>query len=239
MNPVTFPEDGLLAQCQDRVAATGPNPYYLSAYRAAERAYWSKIADWMREDAALAPPRRCLDVGCAYGTLLLYAQALADCEVYGLDFLDCYLSPALAADAGIRFAVGNIELDPLPWPGPFDWIVFTEVLEHLNFQPLPTLLKLSSALSEDGRLYLSTPDAAQWGSTFKYYRRLADIPWPEESLRPGIVDDHVWQYTEQELFGVIEAAGLRVIRRGFSPGVGARHFNLVLGHGGTAGRAGG
>jgi SAM-dependent methyltransferase len=223
--------DWLLAQCQDRVAETEPNPYYLSAYRAAERAYWSLIPEWMREAALQTTPRSCLDVGCAYGTLLLYAQRLTRCEIYGLDFLDCYLSPALIDAANIRFAVGNIELDPLPWAHRFDWIIFTEVLEHLNFQPVPTLLKLSAALTEGGRLYLSTPDAAHWGSTFKYYRHFADIPWPDASLRAGIIDDHVWQYSADELHDIIRAAGLRIIRTGYSPGIGARHFNVVLGHG--------
>jgi len=231
-NPTrAFQEDDLLTQCQDIVECTDPNPYYLSAYRAAEQLYWSWIPVWMREDAVLSTPRRCLDVGCAYGTLLLYAQKLTGCEIYGLDFLDHYLSPALITASNIQFSVGNIELEPLPWPEKFDWIVLTEVLEHFNFQPLPTLRKLAAVLSKEGKLYLSTPDASQWGSTFKYYKKFSDIPWPDETLRATIVDDHVWQYTKQELMNVIEAAGLKVIRFDFSEGVGARHFNLVLGHG--------
>jgi predicted SAM-dependent methyltransferase len=46
----------------------------------------------------------------------------------------------------------------------------TEVLEHLNFHPVPTLKKVYNLLSENGALYLSTPDAYEWGKVNKYYQ---------------------------------------------------------------------
>lgn len=218
----------LLAEAQAEISARDPHPYYLQAYRAAEFAYWSEIPAWMAEDFTERRIRRCLDIGCAYGTLLRYVQLLTGCEAFGIDFVDTYLSPSLRSAGGIRFAVCNIELDALPWPPGFDVIVLTEVLEHFNFHPVPTLRKISGLLSPGGLLYLSTPDASQWGRVYKYYSSYRSMPMPAESLRHRIVDDHVWQYDRQELLEIMRDAGLHILRWSYSPGVVHRHFNLTL-----------
>jgi SAM-dependent methyltransferase len=218
----------LLEEAQAEVAALKPHPHYLSQYRAAETNYWQLIPDWIADDVAERRPARCLDIGCAYGTLLTYIKRLSGCAVDATDFTDIYLSPALQRKYSIRFAVNNIELDPFPWPPGYDIILLTEVLEHFNFQPTPTLKKIRHLLLPWGRLYLSTPDAATWGRTYKYYSDLASIPQPRESLRGRVVDDHLWQFTKEELEEVIDAAELRVIRFDYTSGRVQRHFNLTL-----------
>jgi len=152
----------LLEEAQAEIAALEPHPHYLSQYRAAETNYWQLIPDWIADDVAERRPARCLDIGCAYGTLLTYIKRLSGCAVDATDFADIYLSPVLQRRYSIRFAVSNIELDPFPWPPGYDIILLTEVLEHFNFQPTPTLKKIRDLLLPWGRLYLSTPDAATW-----------------------------------------------------------------------------
>jgi SAM-dependent methyltransferase len=218
----------LLRWCQDEIARCDPHPYYVEAYRGAETSYWQHIPGWMAADAALLRPGRCLDIGCAYGTLLLLAAKMTGGQGYGIDFVGRYMSPTLLAKHALEFAVSNIELDPIPWPGRYDVVVFTEVLEHLNFQPLPTLRKIRQSLTDEGALYLSTPDAAQWGRVTKYYAQLSDLPAPAVERRATLVDDHVWQYTEAELRELLAAAGLRIKRFDYAPGAAARHFNLTL-----------
>jgi SAM-dependent methyltransferase len=219
---------GLVTTCQDEVGTSDPHPYYLQAYRQAESTYWRQIPGWIARDVARRRPRHCLDIGCAYGTLLLYVRKLTACSAYGIDFVANYLSPALITRNDICFAVNNVELDPFPWPLHYDVIILTEVLEHFNFHPVPTLQKIRNLLVDDGALYLSTPDASQWGRTTKYYTKLADIPPPAPELHHRVVDDHVWQYTESELREVLEAADLRIRRFDYSSGVVFRHFNLTL-----------
>ena len=104
--------------------------------------------------------------------------------------------------------------------------MLTEVLEHLNFHPVPTLRKLRSLLAEDGRLFLSTPDSAEWGRVTKHYGSLAEIPPPQPG-RP-LVDDHVWQYSRSELLSVVREAGLDVVRFAYAPGVVSRHLCVCL-----------
>jgi len=215
----------ILAAQQAVVRADAAGGFYEKSYQHAEPFYWWLIPGWMEEDAAHRRANRILDVGCGYGTLLSVATTIYGAPGYCVDVTP-YLMPPVAARRHLQFARGNIELDPIPWPGHFDVIVMTEVLEHFNFQPVPTLKKIRAALAPDGLFFLSTPDAKEWGTTQKYYKRLQDIPMPS----PGraVVDDHVWQYREEELRQVLKAAGFSAVRWGHSPGTGLRHFNVVL-----------
>jgi 2-polyprenyl-3-methyl-5-hydroxy-6-metoxy-1,4-benzoquinol methylase len=198
---------------------------YLSNSARAERSWWMHIPKWIREDWLGRSVENCVDVGCGYGTLAIYCRRLLNCPVYCIDFKQI-ISPLLAKKYGIKFSLGNFEMDPFPWDLNFDIVVFTEILEHLNFHPVPILRRLRDMLSRNGRLYLSTPDAAEWGKRTIYYTGIDKIPYPETGHK--IVDDHVYVYNKDELLSIIDTAGLKVLRFGYSPGVLARHFNLTL-----------
>ncbi len=226
----------LLWECQEEIAARldtpAPCPHgYALRYRRQELGYWKRIPSWIYEDfrrrAAGGDALRCLDVGCAYGTLLLFATKLLGCEPYAVDIANL-LHPALVSDYGIHYAANNIERDAFPWQTQFDLIVFTEVLEHLNFNALPTMEKLRRLLAPGGRLYLSTPDAARWGRQTKYYARYADLPMPCAGSQAAKISDHVWHFRAGELIQLAGTAGLRVTRCEYSPGSRKRHLNLTL-----------
>ena len=219
-----------IRRCQERItAANGPGSYY-ATYRDAEIAYWRHIPQWILEVKEGGDSvARCLDIGSAYGTLALFCRNVFGCDVYVTDFTDAFLNPGLLKESGIRFAVNNFELDELPWGGDtkFDIVILTEVLEHFNLHPVNTLKKIHSLLSDNGRLFLSTPDSSEWGVVTKYYPSLAALPTSKsDDLEP--IDDHVWQYSEAELLFVLDEAGFYLERLAYSPGTDARHFNLCL-----------
>jgi 2-polyprenyl-3-methyl-5-hydroxy-6-metoxy-1,4-benzoquinol methylase len=207
LRPFSVPS--LLRQVQEEIAADGFSRYYREVYRAEEFCYWGPIARWLAQIASQAgPAASLLDIGCAYGTLLFYARLLGF-RSHGLDRRRRYLSPRLLARYRVAFLMRDIEFPtPLP-PGwsSFRVILFTEVLEHLNFHPLPTLQRLRTLLSPHGELLLSTPDAAAgWG------RGLLDLPFerlPARRAPRQFVDDHVKTYTAQELLRLLHAAGFR------------------------------
>jgi 2-polyprenyl-3-methyl-5-hydroxy-6-metoxy-1,4-benzoquinol methylase len=217
-----------------RTATPEPNEYgYAPRYRDAELGYWTHIPGWVYEDfraAAGSRTLRCLDVGCAYGTLLLYAAKSLGCELYATDFIR-YLDASLIDAYDIHYQINNIEREAFPWPLQFDVIFFTEILEHLNFKAKPTLQKLRKLLKPGGRLYLSTPDASQWGKQTKYYATYSEVPRLTLDSASPVIDDHVWQFDEAELRRLVAGAGFQIARFDYSPGspgCGKRHFNLAL-----------
>jgi len=214
-----------IKECQEEIANSNPHPHYLSEYRGSEISYWLHIPKWMYEDSKKKTIKRCLDIGCAYGTLALYCKRLFKCEVYCIDFVETYINQELAK-RHFFFKLNNIELDPFPWEGQYDVIIFTEVLEHLNLHPVPTLKKINDLLALNGVLYLSTPDASQWGRVTKYYANYKDMPAKINGL--DVVDDHIYHYNKHELLEIIDEAGFRIERLKYSPGLLNRNFNLTL-----------
>jgi len=236
-----------LLEAQQEVSRHAPTPWYdgenrgrwpdgteycFPPYRSEEAAYWLHLALWLWEDGRARPPRRLLDVGPGYGTLSVFAQRLTGCELCWLDWSTVYASPELVRSTrGNRFATGNVELAPIPFEGTFDAILFSEVLEHLNFDPTHTLRRLADALAPAGRLYLSTPDAGAHGRETRHHRHWTQMPAPDP--RRPVVDTHVYLYDESELRDVTRAAGLAIERLDRSPGTrGAAHLNAVCVHAG-------
>lgn len=225
----------VIAECQRGIAKFALCPFYtlgqvgeqvvLPPYRNCESFYWGQIPQWLALYACQHPIRTCLDVGCGYGTLALYARKLnPECQVCLIDFTDVYISPRLLKKYRFRFTRMNIELESIPYIEKFDVILFTEILEHFNFNPLPTLRKLHQALADDGILLLSTPNAERWGR-LDYYAHWTDLPAPNSTKE--IVDAHIYQYTRSELQDLLDQAGFVIAKMDYS-GLGQLdHFNLV------------
>lgn len=216
----------VIIKCQNEITSLDPHLYYINHYKKEELYCWQHIPKWIYEYGQKNIVNNCLDIGCAYGTLALYCKKIFNCGVYCTDFVDVCLSKSLIEKYNFIFSLNNIELDPFPWDISFDVIIFSEILEHLNFHPLPTLRKIYGILSQGGRLYLSTPDASEWGKVTKYYSSLDEIPNPQEGLLP--INDHIYVYNENELVNLLNEAGFKIEKLDYSQGVIGRHFNLTL-----------
>lgn len=215
-----------LLECQEEIVRSGAIPYYLNRYRGQEISFWMNVPKWIYESSTRTRVVRCLDIGCAYGTLALFCKRLFDCEVFCLDKVTGEGILALTRKNGMSFAKSDVELDPFPWNLEFDLIIFTEVIEHLNFNPVPTLRRIRDHLAHDGRLYLSTPDAAHWGRVKGSCLSWKDIPYPDRGL--PLKGGHIYQYGKDELCRVTDDAGLDVEMFDYAPGFGARHLNFCL-----------
>lgn len=214
----------LLVHCQEQVALRTPG--YARTYRPEELYYWTHLPFWLARDLPRGPQVRVLDIGCAYGTLALYSRLMTGGQTYCVDMVEGGLAPDLARTFGLHFAPCNIERDPFPWDIRFDAILLTEVLEHFNFHPVPTLKRIRALMAGGGRLYLSTPDAGRWGRERRYatYRVM---PAPNPAL--PVTDAHIYLYDWLELQEIFAEAELRPVELDFAPGCNARrHFNIVL-----------
>ncbi|KAA3437582.1 methyltransferase domain-containing protein [Rufibacter hautae] len=198
--------------------------YYELAYKEAEKNYWYPVLDWID---SLGEVKSAIDIGAAYGTLLLYAMKRYPINKSVVIDPVGYMSKTYIERYNIGFYTKDIEKDNFSDLGKFDLVLFTEVLEHLNFYPVSTLLKIKSLLSPKGKLIISTPDSQEWGITTKYYNSLEEVPVFNNQVQPWI-DDHIWQYSFDEFIKVIGEAGFEVLDVGFSKGGIARHTCLLL-----------
>lgn len=98
----------------------------------------------------------------------------------------------------------------------FDVIIMCEVLEHLNFNPLPLLKEINRIGAKDSIFYLSLPNAAQIHNRINALRgRALGISIQEffTQLDPGsseIVNGHWREYTGPEIREILVRLGYRI-----------------------------
>jgi 2-polyprenyl-3-methyl-5-hydroxy-6-metoxy-1,4-benzoquinol methylase len=159
----------------------------------------SVILRWLGEGRG----RRLLDVGAADG--LLSRQLTAS----GWRVTAIEGDPALA-QVGARYCerMINVNLDrEIPvGEGPFDVIVYGDVLEHL-VDPLRVLVELDRGLGPGGIVIISVPNIAH------LWIRLLLLVGRFDYLDRGILDhSHLRFFTERSMRAMLADAGLSVAR---------------------------
>lgn len=199
-------------EAQRTVTEHNPQVYYLERYKSDEPFYWYFTPEMILNDSKNFgnAPLDILDIGCGYGTLLAYSQSVyPKANLYGID-MNRYISDDLKTHLGVKFEQMDIEKRPIPFEDVrFDIVIMTEILEHLKYNPVPTLSKIRERMTPDGILYLSTPDAAEWGRLDKFYNHIGEMPGPESTSLDG-ADEHIYQYSVGELLRVLDDAGFRI-----------------------------
>ena len=150
--------------------------------------------------------RTALDIGSSFQTRLL-AEFFPEWRIDTLaDICDeRFLLPPPSRH--FQFDL-NAAPDRSRWPtlgGPYDVIVFMEVIEHLNTPPRRVLELLAAQLAPGGAILLTTPNAV-W---LKNRLRLLMGRNPFELLRDDRTG-HVREYTLAELSAAAREAGLEV-----------------------------
>lgn len=215
----------LLTKVQEEVGELTRNQWYLTKYRESERTYWADIPDWIEADFSGKPGLKCLDIGCGYGTLALFCKKLLGCDIYLINRDKVHLGPTIIAKYDFKVSYTDVELEEFPFATEkFDIILLTAVLEHFNFNPLPTLQKIRNALSPTGRFYLSVPDAtSHWGEVHAFWKSMDEMPMPKKEL--FIDGTHHWHYKSAELTDLLDRAGFKILRNTNPYGI----FNITLG----------
>lgn len=157
------------------------------------------------------------DIGVAYGYIALLLRDSYGFRMIGIDHpqaIPVFGQFAIASGLEmIPWAIGVDAASPIP-DGSLDFIIFTEVLEHLNHSPGSALRSMVALLRPGGRLVLTTPNAARFDNVWRLSRGLNIVePFPED-LPPGSTATehvtHVREYTIPEVVELMLAAGLRI-----------------------------
>lgn len=169
--------------------------------------------------SVLPESKKTFDVGAAYGIMSLACKERGD-KVVALDMTAKYTNLQMLKEHGIDFLKWNIEKDPLPTEaGKADLVIFTEVLEHLNSNPLKTIKKLYNALRPGGYIVCSTPAKELWGPTAGMNAQMGKKPglwndlnsWREIPEYTGKWrDEHTFHYDQFELISLFDEAGFEV-----------------------------
>jgi 2-polyprenyl-3-methyl-5-hydroxy-6-metoxy-1,4-benzoquinol methylase len=207
-------------EIQNLILSKIPENYY-KIYAQYEQGYWSHIPKWILTKNII----NCLDIGAGYGTLSLFTKINKNCNLEILDNKN-YFNKDMALEYNINLTQCNIEKENPRYKTKFDMIIMTEIFEHFNFNPIDVLIKIKTLLTDDGVIMFSTPDALSWGKIDKY-NDWKDIPHYENQIE--YLDEHIYQYTLDELKDIFSVVGLKIEKYDTSiNSSGFKHINLIL-----------
>ena len=161
----------------------------------------------------LPPSKRTLDIGCAYGILALMLKKRGD-YVLATDMTAKYTSRKMLLDNKIDFNILDIEKGTLN--AKFDLIIMTEIIEHLNSNPLPAIKRVYEMLNEGGHFFCSTVMKERHGETtsmnvgkkglWNDLQNWKDIPTYKGKWK----DEHTYHYMQFDLVTLLSEAGFEI-----------------------------
>lgn len=105
----------------------------------------------------------------------------------------------------------------LPYPdNHFDAVILSEVIEHLNFNPLPVLQEINRILKKDGILYITTPNQVNLINRIKIIlgrsirNSISDSVTQLDQTKHTICGIHWREYTLEELIQLLEIMGFTI-----------------------------
>jgi 2-polyprenyl-3-methyl-5-hydroxy-6-metoxy-1,4-benzoquinol methylase len=144
---------------------------------------------------------RLLDLGCGYHAPLM--QSVAD-RISRAVCVDVSVSPGVKALPYCRVLEKPIQQALKELKGPFDFILFNSVLEHLD-DPQATLQACYRLLAGEGVLFVNVPT---WAG--KYFLEKSAFVFKLSTASE--IDDHKMYYNKRDLWPLLVEAGFKPSR---------------------------
>ncbi len=190
--------------CQDDLKFGG-RPYYLR--------YRSRYKECMRRFAALAPPHPIdvLDIGG--GQLALLAMNLWNDRAVAADLPGPHLT--YMAEHGVETAHWNLLKSEPPFSARFDFVFFSEVIEHLPIPGHLALERIRQVLRPGGVLICTTPNLYRLRNLvfMAFGKRIFDyFRYPDDDVALS----HILEYSRDHLDWQFKRAGFTEFRVEYS-----------------------
>ncbi|MBW0003934.1 MAG: class I SAM-dependent methyltransferase [Hyphomicrobiales bacterium] len=167
---------------------------------------------------------RVLDVGCGTGSVTLVANKDKGNRVFAIE-PDADRS-GIARSRGVEVFQGFLDREFISQRGPFDVVMFADVLEHLA-APDEMLQLAMTALEKDGLVLASVPNVAHWSVRLKLL--FGRFNYAET----GICDaTHLRWFTQRTIRDLFNNTGFEITSRGYTCGFSlpvyrSRFFKLI------------
>ena len=160
-------------------------------------------------------PPRVLDIGAQIGAFALYAAKLG-CRASALDYGSFQrIYGKIGADYGVDYRECDLAAGPLPFADEsFDFVSYTDVIEHHAFSPRRVLAEIHRVLAPGGCVIILTPNQASiynrlfllaGRSVYGDFDHFFDAS-AAESVYPG----HHHEFTRSELRSALERTHFKV-----------------------------
>ena len=171
--------------------------------------------------------KKILEIGSFLGVVSISLKRLGF-SVQSLDIPEFHQSSKLKekyGKNGIQFDGLNLRTSNLPYESDsFDAVIICEVIEHLNFNPLPVLKEINRVLKKDGLVYIGMPNQTSLSNRIKLFlgqsihNPIEDFFNQLNKKKNMIVGLHWREYTLNETTQIIESMGFNIVRKYyFSP----------------------
>ena len=165
--------------------------------------------------SASSHPTSLLDVGAQFGSLAVYAAELG-CRAAAVDYgPHASVYREIAAEHGVDYRECDLGAGPLPFAdGAFDFVTYTDVIEHHSFSPKRVLQEIHRVLVPGGQIILLTPNHASIYNRLKLLSGKSvhdDLNYFfDSSSGDAVYDGHHREYTRAEVKAILQRTGFRV-----------------------------
>ena len=166
--------------------------------------------------------KKILEIGSFLGVVSISLKKLGF-NVCALDIPEFYQSVALKSlyeRNEIPFNGLNLRNSKLPQESnSLDAVIICEVMEHLNFNPLPVLQEINRVLKNDGYIYIGMPNQANLGNRIKLlkgrsiHNSIGDFFKQLDRNDNMIVGLHWREYTLDETMELIQKMGFDTVAK--------------------------
>ena len=195
-------------------------PGYLAAHR---HEYVRTICDVL-EFTRRTSTKRVLEIGAFFGLVALTLKKFG-LDVVAADIPEYMEMPEQVerfGRSGVARASVRLQDYVMPFEDErFDVIIMTEVLEHLNFNPVPLIKEINRIGAKNSLFYLSLPNLAYYMNRLRFLfgkSMLQSVGSYFSQVTPGsleIVNGHWREYTKAEIVEMLTRLGYTFERHYF------------------------